>query len=138
GTGGPGTTLSDVHGAPFSLSDYRGRVVILDFMATWCGPCLVEINHLAVVHERFGDQIAIISVSVSPSSDTDAKLLEYAKDHDISWTVARDTVGLGDAFRVTVIPTIVIIDQRGDQKFRHEGVVPEAILSSEIDELLRA
>ena len=73
----PDFTLTDIDGVEFSLSDHRGRVVLLDFFATWCGPCVDEIPHLRLLHSEFGEDFIIISISVDPYSDTVEDLQQF-------------------------------------------------------------
>jgi cytochrome c-type biogenesis protein len=132
----PDFTLTDIDGNTFSLSHCRGNVTVLDFMATWCGPCRVEIEHLEEVYERFEDEIIIISISISSYFDTDERLRAFREEFDIEWVVAGDTANVAIDYAVTVIPTLVIVDKEGDIRYRHEGVTSESQLSKEIAELL--
>jgi len=132
----PNFTLTDIDGTEFSLSDYRGRVVLLDFFATWCGPCVAEIPHLKSLHEKFGEDLIIISISVSPSSDTVEKLQEFRQEHGIDWIIARDTIEISNEYDVQFIPTLVIIDQEGYIQHRHVGLTDESVLYEEIHEII--
>jgi len=133
----PDFTLTDIDGVEFSLSDYRGRVVLLDFFATWCGYCVAQIPHLKTLYEEFGEGLVIISISVSPSSDTVEKLQQFRQTHNINWIVARDTVGVNDEYNVPYLPTLVIIDQEGYIQHQHSGPIDESVLQEEIYELMR-
>jgi len=125
-------SLTDIDGVEFSLSDYRGKVVMLDFFATNCLPCVAEIPHLKVVHEEFGQDLVTISISVRPSLDSIEKLQQFRQEHEIDWIVARDTAGLLKIY-VFAIPTIVIIDQLGYIRYVHSGGLTAAsTLSQEI------
>ena len=116
--------LVDVYGQTFKLSDHRGKVVILDLMATWCAPCEGMVKELRQVKEELGDSVVIVSVSVDIVHDTDDVLRSYAKSKGITWTVARDTVGLADMFEVAFIPTLVVIDPEGEVYLTHVGYAP--------------
>lgn len=132
----PDFTLTDIDGVDFSLSDHRGKVVLLDFFATWCGPCVAKIVHLQSLYEEFGEDFVIISISVSPSSDSVEKLRGFRQEHKIDWTIARDTIGMNDAYDVQYIPTLVIIDQEGYIRHRHVGLTDESVLQEEIYEII--
>lgn len=128
----PDFNLTDIDGIQFSLSDYTEKVVLLDFFATWCGPCISEIPHLKSLHEKFGEDLVIISISVSPSSDTVESLLRFRQEHEMNWIIARDTIGVSDKYGVQYIPTLVIVDQEGYIQHRHVGLTEESVLHGEI------
>jgi thiol-disulfide isomerase/thioredoxin len=132
----PGFSLTDIDGADFALADYQGKVVLLDFFATWCGPCVSEIPHLKALHEEYGEGLVIISISVSPTSDTVAKLQEFRQEYAIPWIIARDTGGINGEYNVQYIPTLVIIDQAGDIRYRHVGLTEESVLQNEIEGII--
>jgi len=133
----PDFTLTDIDGVEFSLSDHRGKVVLLDFFSLRCGPCIDEIPHLKAVHEEFGEDLIIISISIDPYYDTVEKLQQFRQEHEIGWIVARDTIGIYGQYDVQLLPTLAIIDQEGYIQHRH--VYPdtgESVLSEEIYEII--
>jgi len=132
----PNFTLTDIDGIDFSLSDYRGKVVLLDFFATSCGTCRAEISRLRVLHEEFGDDLVIISVSIVPLSDTVESLRQFREDYEMDWIVARDTNGVSWSYGVTSTATRVIIDQEGYIQHRHVGITDESVLQDEIYEIM--
>ena len=132
----PDFTLTDIDEVEFSSSDYRGKVVLLDFFDTMCSPCLEEIPHLQSLYEEFGEDLIIISISVSPSFDTVEKLQQFRQEHEIDWIIARDTIGIYDEYDVQYIPTLVIIDQEGYIQHRHVGLTDESVLREEIYEII--
>ena len=132
----PDFTLTDIDGVKFSLSGYRGKVVLLDFFDTLCSPCREEIPHLKSLHEEFGEDLIIISISVSPSFDTVERLQQFRQEHEIDWIVARDTIGIYGEYDVQYIPTLVVIDQEGYMQHRHVGLTEELVLSEEIYEII--
>jgi len=127
----PDFTLRDIYGREFSLSDFRGKVVILDFFATYCGPCKTQVRELKKLKEQFGDDLVIISISVSPE-DTDEELRSYAEENGITWRVARDTASVGDAYNVLYLPTLVVVDPEGRITARHVGLTDSETLAKEV------
>ncbi|UCE44087.1 MAG: TlpA family protein disulfide reductase [Candidatus Bathyarchaeota archaeon] len=134
----PDFTLTDIDGVDFSLSDFRGKVVLLDFFATWCGACVDAIPHLKSLHGEFGEDLIIVTISVDPYSDTVETLQQFREDHGIDWIVARDTVGVHEEYGMYYLPTLVIIDQEGYIQHEHSGSIDESVLREEIHEIMRA
>ncbi len=136
-TEAPNFTLVDINGEQFSLSDHLGKVVLLDFFATWCSPCISEIEHLKSLYNKYSpDQFVILSISVDPNSDTVQFLQNFAQQNEMAWTVARDTANVADKYGVSAIPHLVIVDAEGYKRHDHVGLTGEATLRSEIDSLL--
>jgi len=119
------------------FSQFRGKVVVLDFFATWCNPCIQQIPQLAEIHEKYNSS-GVIILSIGPSTDTVGDLEQFKEKHSMEWRVAGDTVGAFDEYGVQYIPKIVILDQKGTICYEHEreGVISASKLSSEIDSLL--
>jgi thiol-disulfide isomerase/thioredoxin len=138
GSGKSDFTLTDIDGNEFSLRDFTGKVVLLDFMATWCGPCKISMPGLVALYEELGDRVEIVSITVSPASDSESMLRAWKVDWGAGWIHARDSADppVSQTYKVTAIPTYVIIDRKGVEKFRHVGVTPEAILREELLSLL--
>jgi len=132
----PDFTLTDTDGETFSLGDFRGKVVILEFFATYCGSCTDEIPHLKAVQNEFSTRVVIISISAW-GQDTDEKLRQFREDYDIAWIVARDTASVSENYNVSGIPTLYVIDQEGQIKHQHiDEVVVASVLKEEVRELL--
>lgn len=117
------------------FSEFRGKVVVLDFFATWCSPCIQQIPHLAEIHEKYNSSDVVI-ISIGSSTDTAKDLTQFREEHDMNWRVARDTVGAFDKYGVQYIPKLVILDQEGNISYEHEGVTSASDLADVIDSLL--
>jgi thiol-disulfide isomerase/thioredoxin len=132
----PAFSLTDLDGMPFSLSDFRGKIVIIDFMATWCGSCRLQIPYYEVIWEEYQDRIVILSIDIDVR-ESEEILRDFAQDYPYAtWIWARDTVNLSEAYKITLIPTTVIIDQEGSISFIHVGVTSSTTLNQEIQELM--
>ena len=127
-------SIPDINGDTVTLNDYSGEVVVLDFMATWCGPCRAAMRDLVSVHEVIGDQFLLISISVDPNFDTVPVLRDWVKEYDANWIHARDLADppVTQRFGVSGIPTYVILDRDGKIRFRHVGPVSALELKTEI------
>jgi cytochrome c biogenesis protein CcmG/thiol:disulfide interchange protein DsbE len=88
GAPAPGFTLSDLEGKTHQLTDYRGQVVLINFWATWCPPCVEEMPSLEKLHRALGPKgLKVLAVSV----DERVKDVErFRKDHDLTFTILRD------------------------------------------------
>ena len=132
----PEFSLTDLNGNAFNLSDFKGKVVVIDFMATWCGPCRLEMPEFKVIWEKYEDDIVMMSIDIDPTESVQT-LRSYAQEFPYAtWTWARDTANLGQAYHVTRIPKTVIIDQDGYIRFTHVGVTPSSTFIQEVDQLL--
>jgi len=136
----PDFLLTDLEGKAFRLSDFRGKVVVIDFMATWCGPCRQQIPHLKAAWEKedYMGSVVLISIDVDVAEPEEA-LRSYRQGYPYAtWIWAKDTAEqrVAQSYRVVAIPTIVIIDQEGYVRFRHVGLTDASTLIQEIDQLL--
>jgi peroxiredoxin/Flp pilus assembly protein TadD len=108
----PAFTVTALDGTKFTLDEMDGRVVLIDFWATWCGPCNEELPELKRIAKDFaGEPLVMISIS----SDTDeAKWKEFIQKHEMTWHQYRDTDDkLGKLFGVESIPHYFTIDSDG-------------------------
>jgi thiol-disulfide isomerase/thioredoxin len=138
GTQAPDFALTDLDGNAFRLSDFKDKVVVLDFMATWCGPCKQQIPHLRAIWEKYRDRVVIISIDVDLSESEDV-LRSYRHNYPYAtWIWAKDIAEqrVAVVYGVRAIPTIVVIDQEGYIRFLHVGLTDSSTLAREIDELL--
>jgi peroxiredoxin len=131
----PDFTLTDIDGVAFSLSDYRDNIVVIDFMATWCGPCVVEMGHLKQLYTNYGAQgVVIMSIDVDPS-ETNEVIRQFKVSYGDDWIFASGP-SVGTTYRVIYIPTLYIIDQQGRVAYKNVGVTTYSTLAAEVDKLL--
>ena len=112
-TAAPEFTLSDLEGRDVSLKDYRGKIVFLNFWATWCPPCRNEMPSMEKLYRQLdGSAFAMVAVDLQESSEQVRRFVEAA---GFSFTVLLDTSGrTGASYQVSGIPTTYIIDKEGN------------------------
>ena len=130
-------TLKDVGGKDVTLSSYKGKVILLDFWATWCGPCKVEIPGFVEFQNTYGPQgFQVLGVSVDDKAE---QLVPYVKEYKMNYPVLQ---GLGhddlqDAFGPLVgIPTTFLIARDGRICAVHAGFAAKETFEREIKSLL--
>jgi thiol-disulfide isomerase/thioredoxin len=109
----PPTIGKDLEGNPHTLAQYKGRVLLMDFWATWCGPCVAQMPHLLELRKKFaGRPFAILGVSGDDAAEEAAEFVEdkgYTWDH---WHSNFDE-GLMNDWGITDLPTVLLIDHTG-------------------------
>jgi peroxiredoxin len=108
----PDFTLRDDDGNTHRLSDYRGKVVVLNFWATWCPPCRYEMPSMERAHKKVqGENIVLLAVNVGESED---KVFEFTGQYPVSFQLLLDTDGtVIRKYPVIGLPTTFVIDPRG-------------------------
>ena len=129
--------MKDVAGHDVALSSYQGKVILLDFWATWCGPCKVEIPHFIEFQEKYGERgLQIVGISVDDTAD---KLEPYVREMKMNYPVLQ---GLGhddvqDAYGPMFgIPVSVLISRDGKVCATHTGLTGKDVFEREIKSLL--
>src|SRR5262245_33493094 len=129
-------TLKDMHGVDVKLESFKGKVILLNFWATWCGPCRAEIPSLVELQEQYKDDLVVLGLSVD---DTAEKLLPYAAEFKMNYPVlvgnGREDVqeAFGPLFG---IPVSVIIGRDGVIAKKHSGIATKEQIEREIKTLL--
>jgi len=132
----PEFTLQDLMGEEISLSNYKGKIVFLNFWATWCSPCRKEIPGFVKVYEQYKDEgMEIIGVSldkISPES-----LVNFVEEYKMNYPVAFFTKKLMLDYKPgQFIPTTIIIDKKGKIRHKHVGYMDKKILEKYFLELI--
>jgi cytochrome oxidase Cu insertion factor (SCO1/SenC/PrrC family) len=127
----PPFSLTSLEGTRFNLSDFRGTVVVLDLMATWCPVCNDEMKELAQLRQA-RPEVVLITISVDPTED-EAKLRAFQERYTADWLFARDTDRVWEKYREYYLPTIVVIDPQGYISFEKSALVSTADLIAEVE-----
>ena len=131
----PDFTLRDLKGNQVSLSDLRGQPIVLNFWATWCMPCRVEIPHLEALYTKYKDQGLVI---LGMNTETDYMKVKHFAETRISYTVLLDGQTQSQAYDVSGIPCTYYIDREGIIQHRSVGFGPgdEVMIEEKIQKLL--
>jgi peroxiredoxin len=133
----PDFTLQDANGATVHLSDYKGKVVLLDFWATWCGPCKVEIPWFMEFEQQYKDRgFAVLGVSMDEGGWPDVK--KYVEKEKINYRILLGNDQVGETYGgVDSLPTTFLIDRDGRIAAKHEGIEPSNGKDEIRDEIIR-
>lgn len=131
----PDFSLRDANGMPIRLADFKGRVVVLDFWATWCHGCKLEIPWFMEFEDRYGQKgLSVIGVSMDDDGWKVVKPFIAAKK--MNYTVVIGDDALAKQYGLGPMPMTVLIDRNGRIADSHSGVVDKAKWESEIRSLL--
>lgn len=138
GTPAPDWTLKDGDGKSHSLKDYKGKVVLIDFWATWCGPCVAMMPAIGRIHEKYADQgVEVVGIHCWASNDA-PEPVDFFKKKGHTYQLLLDGDSVATAYNVTGIPTFYLIGPDGKVRFAASGGGGgmEATLRKKIEEIL--
>jgi cytochrome c biogenesis protein CcmG, thiol:disulfide interchange protein DsbE len=131
----PDFSLETLDGDTFTLSHMRGQPVILNFWATWCPPCRVEIPHFEQASRAYNGQVAIIGVDDGEQADL---VRPFAREVGMSYPVPLDVDSVvSRRYRVNSLPTTFFIDAEGIIRNVHIGIINQAVLNEKIEALIQ-
>jgi len=133
----PDFTLTDANGSPVKLSDYRGKVVLLNFWATWCGPCQLEIPWFEEFEQQYKSK-GFEVLGVSMDDDGWSAVKPYIAEHKVNYRVLLGNESVSELYGgLDALPTTFIIDREGKFAFApHIGLAGKNEYLSEIQSLL--
>ena len=104
--------LSDPTGRPVSLSEFRGKIVFINFWTTWCLACVIEMPSMEKLHQRFKDKdFVMVAINLQESAE---RVNQFYKKHQLTFTTLLDITGdVGAALSINAIPTTFILDKTG-------------------------
>ena len=130
----PDFTVVDAQGNQVRLSDFRGRGVVLNFWASWCGPCKSEMPHFQNAYEEYGNELHFLMVNMSTGfGDTRAEAQKIIETGGYTFPVYYDdNMECAYGYGITAIPMTVFIDKNGNIVSAKSGMISEADLNRRI------
>jgi len=128
--------LKDINGEDIRLSDYSGKVILLNFFATWCPPCRREMPDFNLIQEGYADDVKIIAINVGREGLQRVK--EFARTNGLKFTIAMDNGTVSRLYGpMPGIPVTVIIDRDFNIAERYIGLRTREVFVKDIERLLR-
>jgi peroxiredoxin len=139
GTVAPDFILKNLNGDDVQLSQFRGKVVLIDFWAVFCKPCVIALPKIQEIHEKYNDkELVVLAINVSEDKN---KIQEFIEENDYTFQVllGSGNMNVQKNYGVIGIPHTYIIDKQGKVAYSRIGYGPvsEKPLISEIDKLLK-
>lgn len=132
----PDWTLLDMAGTEVSLSDFKGKVIILDFWATWCPPCRAEVPHFIELYNEYKDR-GLEVVGISLDADVQKAVSEFVKEQDINYTVLAADGKVASLYGgIRSIPTTFVIDRQQRIVQKYVGYRDKEVFEEDIKGLL--
>lgn len=126
-------SLQNLAGETVSLSGLRGQVVVVNFWATWCGPCIREMPMFSEFSEQYPQEIIILGINMQESESV---VKGFIDSLPVSYPILLDPPGqVGRMYQVMALPNTLFIDQEGLLRFHHIGVISEAQFADYLQQL---
>ncbi|MBE9664119.1 TlpA family protein disulfide reductase [Mucilaginibacter myungsuensis] len=140
----PAFTLKDLNGKPVSLADFKGKVVVLDFWATWCGPCIAAMPGMATLVKKHPEVVFLFIATKQEGATPLADVKAFIQKSKYNFKVLMDSATkdkpklypAAAAYKVSGIPTKVVIGKNGGLLFQTSGFASEPRLISEMDAMI--
>jgi thiol-disulfide isomerase/thioredoxin len=135
----PAFTLKTVDGKTVSLAGLKGKVVVLDFWATWCGPCRMTVPLVQKFHTQYAKKgVVVLGVNLRENAEA---VKGFVAEQKLTYRQLMDTDGrVANAYGVEGIPTLVVIDKKGNIALTHVGYTKDVdrVVAKTVDPLLKA
>ena len=123
-------SMEDLDGRSMSSSEWHGKVTLVNFWATWCGPCREEIPHLVRLQEHYKDELQVIGISADEGQPSDVAV--FARNMGVNYPIVMETPELNRQFPgVFALPTTFLLDREGRIVQTHVGLINPAVFEQE-------
>ncbi len=129
----PDFSATDLNGREVKLSDFRGKVVLLDFWAPWCRPCLQEVPELQKIFDEYRDKGVVV---IGASAESPVQIRQFKQRMAVSYLLLRVDTKVLSSYQVRGIPTTCIIDGKGYIRYRQVGFSPEMGIEEKFREII--
>lgn len=131
----PAWALKDMEGKEVKLADFKGKVVILDFWATWCGPCVKEIPDFIELQKQHG-KAGLMVVGVAAGDEEVAVVKKFAQKKGINYQIVMGNDDVAKWYNIEGLPTTCIIDREGKIVRTHVGLTSKSEFEADLKPLL--
>ncbi|MDH4618479.1 TlpA disulfide reductase family protein [Brevibacillus sp. AY1] len=132
----PHFTLTGLNNQVYRVEGKRDKPVIVNFWASWCGPCKMEAPDLQKIFEKYGKEVDLYGVNVT-SNDNPETAMEFVQTYKLTFPIPMDVTGaVSDRYKVMAFPTTYLIDQQGVVRKKIIGMIDAATLEKELKTML--
>jgi peroxiredoxin len=115
--------LADADGKRVALEDFRGKIVILEFFATWCEPCYITAKSLQALSEKYKNRgVVVMGIALDEGDRAPAKVKAFMKELGVAYTIALDNGKTVKQYGAYALPTTFVIDRQGRIRNSHLGI----------------
>ncbi len=130
----PEISLNTLSGEKVNLSDFRGKPVLVNFWATWCGPCRIEMPEFQATHQEYGADFVILAINATAQDNGDID--GFVEEMGLTFPILLDEAGdVMDAYQIFGLPTSIFIDREGVIHTIHRGLVNQALIEAMLSDL---
>lgn len=116
-------SLKDLDGKTVSLSDFKGKIVFIDFWASWCPPCVQSIPAVEGLYKQYADNPNVVFLGINVNEDKQ-KVIDFVKEKGITYKVLSGDREVMSKYKIKSIPSFFVIDKDGNIANKHIGFMP--------------
>lgn len=113
--------IPSINGKSVKLSDFKGKAVIINFWATWCEPCKVEMPEFEKFYAEYGDEVEIMAINITSRESSDKSVQSFIDEHKLTFPILLDTESVFRHYEVINLPTSIFVDKEGKIIGSHAG-----------------